>query len=200
MKHHYTELSDTDTSNIFNLIDNANPDHGFHKKHTKMFERPLIFAPGWTEIIMEDYSSVPFKKKTYIKKNKELRPLIYSSDPYKDNDFVGLSLFLNHDAVTDYINFYCRCLVTSSGKLQTIQNYDDVNWQDDLSPQARQAIEKDLLSYPRITEEGESFTVDIPCTFKQSIMIITFLVHEDGTVDILNRRSLIDDLPIRNFS
>jgi hypothetical protein len=200
MRQSYTELSDSKVANLLKQMDKLDPQHGFHSKHSKMIERPFGFAPGWSELIVEDYSSIPFKSKSYLKNNKGLRPIIYSQDPYKDNGFDDLPLFLNHDTVAEYIDFYVKCLVIQIGKLKPVRHFDDIEWQDDLPPQARQSIEKDLLSYPNIVGDDDSLTVKMPCVYKQSILIVTFLVHSDGTVDILDRRSLIEDLPIRNFA
>ncbi len=200
MRQSYSELSDSKTAALLKQMDQMNPDHGFNHKHTKMVERPLTFAPDWRELVVEDFSSIPFKSKTFIKGDSILKPLVYSPDPYKDNAFDDLPLFLNHDTVADYIDFYTQCLTIKTGKLKSVRSFDDIEWQDDLPPQARQAIEKDLLSYPQITNDDDSLTVKMPCVFKQSILIVTFLVHQDGTIDIMGRNSLIEDLPIRYFA
>ncbi len=196
----YTELSPTQTKKIFKIIDKYDGDHGFHADHAKIMAQDLTFAPSWQRIICEDYSSVPFQSKTYLMKDDKIKTVKYTANPWVDNDFSKMNLDLNTLNIEAYLKFYFDFFVTGSDHLKPVSFSDEIDWQGDLTPTMKQSLDKDFVLYPQINQKETMFTIKMPCVFRQSIMIVTFHVADDGQIEIKDRQSLVDDLPIRHFA
>lgn len=196
----YNDLSSQKTKKILKTIIKNDVNQSFNEKHAKILEQDLAFAGGWKRILCEDYSSVPFESKAYLLNGNDLKILEYTSDPWTDNKFQDLTLDLNSLNIESYIKFYFDYFISGSDNLKPVSYSDDIDWQDDLSPTLRQSLDKDFVLYPQIHQEKDNFTVKMPCVFRQSIMIVTFFVYSSGQIEIKDRQSLVDDLPIRNFA
>lgn len=200
MAQKYTELSPAQTKSVFKLIDKIDGDHSFHENHVKILKQELSFAPSWEKIICEDYSTVPFKSKTYLKQNKNMIPVTYSANPWDDNNIEKMDLDLNNQNISAYIKFYFECFVKGSDILKPVSFSDEIEWQGDLSPSMKQSLDKDFVLYPQIIQQKNDFMVKMPCVFRQSIMIVDFKIDESGKIEIQSKQSLVDDLPIRYFA
>ena len=193
-------LSPVKTQSLLKKIEKIDPSHGLRHDHVRMMTRKLSFAPSWQELMCEDYSSVPFQMKRYLYNDVMVYPVAYSNTPYDHNHFKDLDLLITDENIADYIIFYYGLYVSGSDRLTPISCVDDIEWQEDLPPMTRQSLEKDFTHYPKIKNAPEGFIITMPCIFRQSIMIITFFVTNDGFVEIQDRSSLVDDLPIKNFA
>ena len=193
-------LSPAKTQSLLKKIEKINANHGLHPNHVKIMAQKLSFAPSWQFIICEDFSSVPFQTKRYLTDDAKIYPIQYSNNPYQDNHFNELNLIINADTVALYVAFYYELYLSGSDRLKPVFHTDDIEWQEDLPPMIRQSLEKDFTYYPKIKTTSDGFLVIMPCIFRQSVMCVTFFVSDTGLIEIQDRTSLVDDLPIKNFS
>ena len=77
--------------------------------------------------------------------------------------------------------------------------FDDVLWQEDVTPMVRKSLETDFQKYPQIVEYKDSYDVTLMCVFRQSIIQVVFHVSTRGDVTIANRTILIEDLAVNNL-
>jgi len=200
MTKHYIELSPAKTKSVFKIIEKKDKNQSFNVDHVKILMQDLSFTSGWQRLSVEDYSSVPFQSKIYLIKNNNLKTMVYSPNPWPDNDFGTLGIDLNTHNIESYLKFYFDFFINGSDGLQPVSHTDDIDWQNDFSPIIKQSLDKDFVLYPQINQNNDNFTVKMPCVFQQSIMIISFFIEADGKVEIKDRQSLVDDLPIRSFA
>lgn len=196
----YNELSPAKTKSVFKVIEKHDKNQSFNKDHVKIMTQDLSFADGWERLSVEDYSSVPFQSKSYLKNGNDLKITMYSPDPWSDNKFNEFGIDLNSHNIETYLKFYFDFFISGSDGLKPVSHTDDIEWQNDFSPSIKQSLDKDFVLYPQINQENDDFTVKTACVFQQSIMIVTFFVKSNGQVEIKERQSLVDDLPIRNFA
>lgn len=200
MTHKYIELSPAKTKSVSKIIEKHDKNQSFNKDHVKIMALDLSFANGWERLSVEDYSSVPFQSKSYLKNGNNLKIMTYSPNPWSDNNFEELGLDLNTHNLEAYLKFYFDFFISGSDGLKPVSHTDDIEWQNDFSPTIKQSLDKDFILYPQIHQDNDDFTIKTACVFQQSIMIVTFFVKSTGEVKIKDRQSLVDDLPIRNFA
>lgn len=196
----YNELCPKQTKSMFKLIEKQDKNQSFNKDHVKIMASDLPFTNGWKKVSVEDFSSVPFQSKIYLLKDNVLKIMTYTTDPYKNNGFDMLGLDLNDHNIENYLKFYFDFFIRGNDILKPVSHADDIEWQNDFSPTIKQSLDKEFVLYPQINHENDDFLVKMPCVFQQSIMVITFFIQSNGKVEIKDRQSLVDDLPIRNFS
>lgn len=200
MSHIFHPLSPAKTKTVLKKMDSVDPDHGLNPKHIKIMAQKLPFTQSWQQLSCEDYSSVPFQIKKYLYDDSTVYPVHYSNNPYVDNNFSKMNLTITADNIAAYIVFYYGFYVGGSDRLRPIYHIDDIEWQEELPPMTRQSLEKDFFHYPKIKNAPDGFFVIMPCIFRQSIMIVTFFISNLGLIEIQDRSSLVDDLPIKNFA
>jgi hypothetical protein len=192
-------LTDSQKKSFLKILNDINPTHGLISNHVQIMSRKLSFASDWTYYECEDYSSVPNKFQFYLKHKKNLELLKFTDDPVKDNHILSMDLNLNEDTILDYLKFYYKFFTKGAYKLKIIKQSDDIDWQEDLTPMARQSLDKDLLNYPKITSDEKGISVQISCVFQFSIIIISFFITPDGLIEIQDKQSLVDDLPLKTL-
>ncbi len=192
-------LNDSQKKSFLKTLKTINPEHGLEENHVQIMSRKLSFAPDWVYYECEDYSSVPNRFQFYLKNNKDIKSLKFTDDPIKDNCVSDMALDLTAETVIDYLNYYYKFFIKGAYKLKVIKQTDDVDWQDDLTPMTRQSLDKDLSQYPKIKSDEKGLFVEIPCVFQFSIIIISFFITHDGLIEIQDKQSLADDLPLKSL-
>jgi hypothetical protein len=202
MKQPYKEFSPDTTKTVLEKLKKNNDGFGFDVNHTRIMACDLSFAKGWQILIAEDFSKAPFKSKMIIvERNSDPFWAKYSNNPYDDNNFDRMDIKLNDNNLYDYIAFYFKFFSKNGESLKPVLHFDEIEWQDDLPPMTRQSLEKDFQFYPDIKhEDNGNFILICPCVFQYSIMIVTFNITSDGKISISKRQSLMENLPIKNFS
>lgn len=195
----YIQLSPSKTKAFLKNINESIDQQGLHTENVKIMVQNLSFCENWKYVVCEDFSTVPNILKTYLMFGKIIKPVKYSSNPYKYNDMDKMNIKIIDKNIIDYLLFYYRLFINGSDKLLPIIHTDDIEWQDDLSPMATKSLEKDLFNYPKIESNKNGFYVTIPCIFRQSIIIVKFFIDYNGIITIEDRHSLADDLPIKSF-
>jgi hypothetical protein len=196
----YKDLTDSQISNYLKSIPDLQDRYGFHAHHTKMMIKTLSFADNLQKLIVQDFSSLPYKRKEFLISNDDIKPIVYSNTPYEDNDITSLRVKLSSHVVEDYLKFYCSLWVVNEGRLQPISYFDDIEWQEDISPTMKQTINNDLTHYPQIQALPDGYSIKTLCLFQQSILAVDFHINENGIIRITNHSTLVDDLPVKNFS
>ncbi len=196
----YKELSPAKTKSAVEKLNKISSGDDLNPNHVKIMAQDLSFTNGWQRLMAEDYSSTPYKQKIFLKNNNKYFTVKYSPTPFQDNHIRDMDLDLTEGTVIAYMMFYYDYYINGADRLKPIFHYDDIDWQDDLPPMTRKSIETDFANYPTIANEKNGHTIKMPCVFRQTIMIVTFFVSRDGMIEIKDRQSLIDDLPIKNFS
>lgn len=192
-------LTDSQKKSFLKILNDINPTHGLEEKHVQIMSRKLSFAPDWVYYECEDYSSVPNKFQFYLKHKKNIKLLKFTEDPVKNNHISSMTLNLNDQTIVDYLKFYYKFFTKGAYKLKIITQSDDIDWQDDLTPMVRQSLDKDLFQYPNIMSDKKGLSVKIPCVFQFSIIIISFFITYDGFIEIQDKQSLMDDLPLKSL-
>lgn len=195
----YQDISPQKTQSFLKLIEKNDNNQSFNKESVKMMSQYLAFMPDYERLVCEDYSTVPNQVKHYLRDAETIYPMLYSVDPWMDNDFGNKNLDLNTQNIASYVRFYFDYFINGSDTLKPIRFTDDITWQDEISPSIRQSMEKELLHYPEIEQKNENFLIKMPCVFRQSIMTVTFNIDPQGRIDIEKRESMIDDLPIKHL-
>jgi len=196
----YKDIESQQKSNVMDMITAVHNDHGLDPDHVKIMTQNLIFTSGFQRLVCEDYSALPFKIQHYLYDGHHIHMLNYSQDPYNDNAFYTLGLTLTPVNIVDYLKFYCDYWVSGSDRLRPVSSADDIEWQEEIGPHLKQSLNNDLVLYPKIKAQADSFAVTMPCLFQQSIMVVDFMISKAGQAEITGRTSLIDDLPVKNFS
>lgn len=199
MGHAYKDISPEKTKTFLKQIEKNDNNQSFNQSQVKMMSQHLAFMPDYERLICEDYSTVPNQIKHYLRSFDSIEPLLYSADPWADNGWDKNNLDLNTHNIDAYVRFYFDYFINGSDTLKPIRFFDDITWQDEISPSIKQSMEKTMLLYPEIEMRGENFLIKMPCVFRQSIIVVTFDIDPQGRIDIENRESLIDDLPIKHL-
>ena len=197
----YSELSPEETEIATKQINQMDTPFDLSASKIKLMSTPLLFLKNSFLIICENYQTVPFQSHFFLcDVNKEYRPLSYTSNPYADNLLGQMELDITEDAVEQYLFFYFKLLQTQFGRLTPIKHVDDIQWKDDLPLVSRQSLEKEIQSYPKITETNDGFVVKMSCLYQSALVEVELVLCRDGQVEIQTITVLIDDLPTINFS
>lgn len=200
MPYKFKDIPETQQKSILDLIEKTDQKQKFNQSHTKILIQDLPFTTGWQRVVCEDYSSVPYRKKDYLYDGQSIMPCTYSDNPFENNYIKDIDVMVTEGHASFYLKFYCDYWVMGQDRLTPISYVDDIDWQDDISPNIKQGINDELQKYPKIQNKDGDFTLTMICVFRQSLLAVSFEITAQGNVSIVKRDLIIDDLPIRNFS
>lgn len=203
MRHNHTmsasfkSLTPAKAKTFLKLLSEKEENHPFAET-SKFLIQELGFTDGWARIDAEDYKEAPFVKRGYFLKDDNVRPFHYSNVPLNDN-FADMNIAIDDANVIDYLKLYCDLWVSNGETLKPVFDFDDIPWQDEISPMMRKSLDRDLHDYPKLGALDDGYLVKMLCLFRQSLMAVTFEVTPLGIVSIKDRTVLIEDLPIKNL-
>lgn len=192
----YKKLSQSQGQSIVkNILDRDNT-IPLNINHTEVLSWTLPFALNTQLIECQDYSGMPHVRALYLKKNSDIKPILYSPDPHHDNGLSSLDLSLDNDTILDYLKFYLMMFQTDGGFLIPVTQFDDIEWQDSVSQNILNNIALEIEKYPKVELVKECHRITIICILKQSLFAVAFNISQSGEVSIHDKSLIIRDLPI----
>lgn len=193
----YKELSPRDVKKFITDLEKNNINRGLNPSTTKVLSQRLSFAEDWQRMDCEDYAETPHLKCQYLSNGTIILPFAFGPEPHKGilND---ISLSLHSDNVVDYVTLYFSLFYKNGEKIVPVFHSDDIDWQDDLSPMVKKALDKEFSKFPIINEDHNEITVEFLAIFRQSIIKLDCIIHNKGEISIQNRSMIADDLPIHS--
>jgi hypothetical protein len=200
MSQSFKPLTESRAKTFLKKLDENNIHHGFSVK-SRFLIQDLKFAQGLSRVDAEDYTETPFTKKSFFYDSTKgnVFPFSYTNTPLQDN-FSTIDLEINENTVLSYLLIYTSLLIQNGNRIKAILNYDEIPWQEDVSPMIRKSLDSDFQTYPKISKTHGGFLVTAICIFQQSLMITSFLVNTNGDVKIQDGSVLIEDLPITSLT
>ncbi|PCH99787.1 MAG: hypothetical protein COB76_04890 [Alphaproteobacteria bacterium] len=193
----FKELNPAKSKSFLKKLETNSIPHHFKEK-SKFLMQDLSFSDEWVRIDAEDYSETPFIKKSFFLKENVIKPFQFTDHPLNDN-LKDISPKICEKTVIDYLLLYCHLWIQNGEVIKPALNFEDIPWQDDVSPMIKKSLDQDFGAYPKISKNNNALMVTIICLFKQSLMTVTFDVEENGGVTVTDRVVLIEDLPIKHL-
>ena len=172
----------------------------YNENHTQILVWDMPFASNAVFIECADYSIMPHCNKNYLDIDKSIKKVVYTDNPYNDNNLQTLDLHLDKDNIAYYLRFYMDLFQNKMGVLTPVHSHNDINLQEDISPSLLNILSTEFQNYPIIESKNTDFSVKLICVFKQALFEVTFDVSAQGQVIIGDRKILLNDLPIKNLS
>lgn len=192
------KLTDAQIASILKRLTQAGLFESPSAEGLQLSKRNLDFTKGWSLLHIENQRVTPLQHHRFFwHDTKDVKQARYSPDPYKDNDFADLELNVTEEWAFAYLQLYLMFFMKDGQRLTPVISAEDISFLDDLIPPARKTLEKFLSLYPTITARNEDhYDVTAACLFDRSLLEIDFTVHSQGLVNITNRKTLIEDLPV----
>lgn len=193
----FKELSPRDVKKFISDLDKNNMNRGLNASTTKVLSQKLSFAEDWQRMDCEDYSETPHVKCQYLSNGTIILPFAFGPEPHS-GILNHISLSLHSDNIIDYVTLYFSLFYKNGEKIVPVFHSDDIDWQEDLSPMIKKALDIEFSKYPVIDETNDKISVEFLALFRQSIMKLDCTVEKNGEVCIQNRSMIADDLPIQS--
>jgi hypothetical protein len=200
MLNQFYPASEIERMTFFDILQKNNSNCIFNKNYTKILVQDLPFTDNWQRLVFEDVSTKPHVKKDYLYDGTSLIACVYSDDPYENNNISKMNITMTKQNAMFYLKFFCDYWVQGQDRIIPVTYMDEIDWQDDISPMMKQSLNDEIRRYPIIEQNNNNFNISVICVFRQSLMIITFNIEKSGVISITDRKSHIEDLPIRNFA
>lgn len=191
----YKELPPREARTFIESLNDNQLNPGLNPETTKVLSQTLSFAQSWKRMECEDYSEIPHIKRKFLSNDNTIMPLLYGPEPQKDVLSI-LPLNLTAENVIDYLTLYFSLLLQNGERILPVYHSDDIEWQDDLPPMLKKSLDKDLSKYPVVVETNDGYEINLLCLFRQSLLKMTCLVMQDGSVEIKNHTVHTEDLPV----
>ncbi len=167
----------------------------FDAAHTVVHCRDLPFARGWFLAEAGDAVSMPEKRAVVLDNGRECVPVEYGPD------FVARFAAANHvnlgvSNAPDYVRFWLEYTRAGADRFQLVESLDDINWREEITPQARKSLSRQVTPLTMTAHGGTGFVFKACLLFRDTLFDATLQVDMDGKVAITERTVIAESLTV----
>ncbi|MCB9988078.1 MAG: hypothetical protein H6868_01950 [Rhodospirillales bacterium] len=192
----FVKLGEEENTAILEEINPLLEGSPFDPVTATILAQDVSFYPGYRFLDINDYETVPHKRKFALYKPGNAVALNWTNEPvYMLNEKAPLQL--NADNVAAYVRFFFTYVRGHHGRFVIIETADEIAWREDPPPAARRAV-SEMICPMTVTDHDSDGTYHlIACMiFKDSLFKSQVHVTAGGLVSLSDESLLIEDMPV----
>lgn len=200
----YQKLSDKEVSQILAEVGSLLPT-GFSgtDPYPVILKRSYSFYSGWSALEINrasDIDSEPLLLLMPAKPDKSQTILVdYRMETIRRlNKTVPLKL--NAANAAEYASFVLKYTRGEEGRFIPLKEIEELSWREEPPNAAKRGIAS-LIQPPRLVEADDtahSYAVMLCVLFQRHLFSLSLQIDRDGTLHVLDRTLLIEDLPVQD--